>query len=251
MARLEGEVAIVTGAAQGIGAAYAKGLAAEGAKVVVADILDGTTVANVIRQQGGEALVCRTDVTDDRAVRAMVSDTLEAFGRIDVLVNNAAMFTALHPKPFDEIGLAEWDKVMQVNVRGSFQCIAAVVPEMRKRGYGKIVNIASGTVFKGIPLMLHYVTSKGAVLAMTRALARELGNDGIRVNTLAPGLTASEGLVGSQHWNTMREANVKSRSLKRDEQPDDLVGALVFLASHDSDFMTGQCIVVDGGSVTH
>lgn len=251
MARLEGQVAIVTGAAQGIGAAYAKGLAAEGAKVVVADILDGTTVANVIRQQGGEALVCCTDVTNDAAVRAMVSDTLKTFGCVDILVNNAALFTALQPKPFDQIGLTEWDKVMQVNVRGSFQCITAVVPEMRKQGYGKIINIASGTVFKGIPLMLHYVTSKGAILAMTRALARELGDDGIRINTLAPGLTASEGLLGSQHWNEMREANVRSRSIKRDEQPEDLVGALVFLASHDSDFMTGQCIVVDGGSTTH
>lgn len=252
MGRLTGQVAIVTGAAQGIGAAYAKALAAEGARVMVADLLDGQTVVEIIRQQGGEALARKTDVTDERAVRALVTDTVAAFGQLDILVNNAAMFASITPKPFDQISAAEWDKVMAVNVRGSFHCAAAAIPEMRKQHYGKIINIASGTVFKGMPNLLHYVTSKGAILAFTRALAREVGADGICVNTLAPGLTASEGIVDQEkHWSAVRDIVVGSRAIKRDETPDDLIGALIFLASHDSDFMTGQCLVVDGGSVTH
>jgi NAD(P)-dependent dehydrogenase (short-subunit alcohol dehydrogenase family) len=251
MGRLVGQVAIVTGAAQGIGATYAKALAAEGAKVTLADILDTAPVAETIRRNGGDVLPLQGDVTSEPAVKAMVAETLRAFGRIDILVNNAAIFAQLSPKPFEEIPLAEWDKVMLVNVRGSFQCAAAVLPQMRKQRSGKIINIASGTVFRGIPNMAHYVTSKGAVIAMTRALAREVGNDGICVNTLAPGLTASEGLVGTRHWNEMRDIIINARSLKRDERPEDLIGALIFLASSDSDFMTGQCLVVDGGLVAH
>ena len=251
MGRLAGKVAIVTGGARGLGATYAKALAAEGAKVAVADILDGATVAADIRQNSGEALSLKTDVTDEAAVQAMVTETLKAFGRIDILVNNAAVFAALEPKPFEEIPLAEWDRVMLVNVRGSFQCAAAVLPQMREQRSGKIINISSGTVFRGIPMMAHYVTSKGAILAMTRALAREVGGHGICVNTLAPGLTASEGLVGTRHWNEMRDIIINARSLKRDAQPEDLIGALLFLASQDSDFMTGQCLVVDGGLIAH
>ena len=187
-ARLEGRAAIVTGAAQGIGARYAAALAAAGAAVACCDVLDAEPVAARIRDAGGRAIALRVDVTSQESARAMAAATLEAFGRIDVLVNNAGLFANLAMKPFDQIDAAEWDRVMAVNVRGSFECAKAVVPQMRAQGYGKIVNIGSGTVFKGAPMLLHYVTSKGAVTAMTRALARELGDAGIRVNTLWLGL---------------------------------------------------------------
>ena len=251
MGRLAGKIAIVTGGAQGLGATYAKALAAEGAKVTIADILDGAAVAEDIRQNDGEALSLKTDVTDEAAVQAMAAETLQAFGRIDILVNNAAVYATLEPKPFEEIPLAEWDRVMLVNVRGTFQCAVAVLPQMRKQRSGKIINISSGTVFRGIPHMAHYITSKGAILVMTRALAREVGVHGICVNTLAPGLTAREGIIVTRHWNGMRDIIINARSLKRDAQPEDLTGALIFLASPDSDFMTGQCLVVDGGLIAH
>ena len=251
MARLDGRVAIVTGAAQGIGAAYAKELAAEGAKVVVTDILDTETTVNIIKQQGGEAIGMHTDITDDDSLAQMVQQTIEAFGKIDICVTNAALFGDLKQKPFMEIDQDEWDRVMTVNIRGVFQTVKAVVPEMRKNKYGKIVNIASGTVFKGTPMLLHYVSSKGAVVAMTRAIAREVGDDNICVNALAPGLTMSEKVVGDDQWQGAKDANAATRAFKRDEVPEDLVGAMVFLCSSDSDFVTGQTLVVDGGSVMH
>ena len=150
-----------------------------------------------------------------------------------------------------EIDEAEWDRVMQVNTRGVFTCVKAVVPEMRKNGYGKIVNISSGTVFKGTPMMLHYVSSKGAMVAFTRALAREVGDDGICVNALAPGLTMSEKVMGDEQWKAIQGGNAATRAIKRDELPEDLVGAMIFLCSSESDFVTGQTLVVDGGSVMH
>jgi NAD(P)-dependent dehydrogenase (short-subunit alcohol dehydrogenase family) len=253
MARFnDGEVAIVTGAAQGIGAAYAKTLAAEGAKVAVCDVLDVNNTVNIIKQAGGEAIGMKTDVTDDKQLTELVSKTAGQWGRVDILVNNAAIFAQLKMQKFMDIPEEEWDRVLRVNVRGVFQCVKAVVPEMKKRKYGKIINIASGTVFKGTPLMLHYVTSKGAIVAMTRALARELGDDGIRVNTLAPGLTASEGMVrAGQFKGAMGEGNIASRCIKREEVPEDLQGAMLFLATKDSDFVSGQALVVDGGSFLH
>ena len=253
MARFnDGEVAIVTGGAQGIGAAYAKTLAAEGAKVAVCDVLDVNNTVNIIKQAGGEAIGMKTDVTDDKQLGELVSKTVSQWGRVDILVNNAAIFAQLKLQKFMEIPEEEWDRVLRVNVRGVFQCVKAVVPEMKKRKYGKIINIASGTVFKGTPLMLHYVTSKGAIVAMTRALARELGDDGIRVNTLAPGLTASEGMVrAGQFKGAFSEGNIASRCIKREEVPEDLQGAMLFLASKDSDFVSGQALVVDGGSFLH
>jgi NAD(P)-dependent dehydrogenase (short-subunit alcohol dehydrogenase family) len=253
MARFtNGEVAIVTGAAQGIGAHYAKTLAAEGAKVTVCDVLDPTNTVNIIKQAGGEAIGFKTDVTNDAQIADMVKQTAAQWGRIDILVNNAALFANLKLKKFMEIDEEEWDRVLRINVRGSFQCVKAVVPEMKKRKYGKIINIASGTVFKGTPLMLHYVTSKGAIVAMSRSLARELGDDGIRVNTLAPGLTESEGVLSSGAYKgPFSEGNIASRCIKRGEVPEDLQGAMLFLASKDSDFITGQVLVVDGGSFLH
>ncbi len=250
--RLQGRVAIITGAAQGIGAEYARALALEGAAVVLADMVDASAVAHEITQHGGRALAVKVDVTSAESTQAMARATVEAFGRIDVLVNNAGLFANLALKPFEQIDSAEWDRVMAVNVRGAFECCKAVVPDMRKRQYGKIVNIASGTVFKGIPMLLHYVSSKGAVVAFSRALARELGDAGIRVNTLAPGLTASDNIVNNPAWQGAIAANnIASRAIKREATPADMSGTLIYLCSAESDFVTGQVIVIDGGSVMH
>ena len=249
---LAGRVAIVTGAAQGIGAHYARVLAGAGASVTVTDVLDAGPVADSIIGVGGQALALRTDVTDPQATRAMADATVARFGRIDILVTNAALFGKLAMKRFEDIDGAEWDLVMRVNVRGVFECVKAVAPTMRAQRRGTIINIASGTVFKGTPMMLHYVTSKGAIVAMTRSLARELGNDGIRVNTMAPGLVMSENVLANPAWRGAALAgNVASRAIKRDAVPDDLTGTLLYLAGDGSGFVTGQVIVVDGGSVMH
>jgi len=251
MGRLDGRVAIVTGAGRGIGVHYAKALAEEGARVCCSDILDTENTVNIIRQAGGEAIGNRCDVTSPDEVRAMVAQTVEAFGKVDIMVTNAAIFADLQQRSFLEIPEEEWDRVMAVNTRGVFSCVKAVVPEMKKNGYGKIINIASGTVFKGTPMMLHYVSSKGAMVAFTRSLSRELGAHNICVNALAPGLTMSEKVVGDQQWLDIKDANAQTRALKRDEVPEDLIGTLVYLSSSDSDFVTGQTIVVDGGSAMH
>ena len=251
MGRLDGRVAIVTGAGRGIGVHYAKALAEEGAQVCCSDILDTENTVNIIKQAGGEAIGNRCDVTKPDEVRAMVAATVEAFGKVDIMVTNAAIFADLQQRSFLEIPEEEWDRVMAVNTRGVFSCVKAVVPEMKKNGYGKIVNIASGTVFKGTPMMLHYVSSKGAMVAFTRSLSRELGEHNISVNAIAPGLTMSEKLVGDKQWLDMKDANAQTRALKRDEVPEDLIGTLVYLSSSDSDFVTGQTIVVDGGSAMH
>ncbi len=250
--RLAGRVAIVTGAAQGIGAHYAKALAAEGAAVTVADLLDAGPVAQAIRDAGGKALAVHTDVTDANSVKEMVAQTVARFGRLDILVNNAAIFTKLVLKPFEQIDSAEWDKIMAVNVRGTFECVKAAAPEMRKGKYGKIVNISSGTAFKGAQLLLHYVASKSAIIGMTRSLARELGDDGIRVNTLAPGLVMSEGVLVHQGFSGPRaKGNIASRAIKQETKPEDMCGSLVYLCSPESDFVTGQVLIVDGGSAMH
>ena len=249
MGRLEGRSAIVTGAGRGIGVDYAKALAAEGARVAVCDIRDPARTVDIIRQQGGEARGFRIDVTDAAAVAAMVAETVAAFGGIDILVNNAALFADLTRRHFTEIPSEEWDRVMAINTRGVFECARAVVPEMRKRKYGKIINIASGTVFKGTAGLCHYVASKGAVVAMTRVMARELGADNICVNALAPGMTLSEGVEDREEY--INSPTPATRCFKRHEYPDDLTGAVIFLASADSDFMTGQTMVVDGGAAMH
>ncbi len=254
MGRLDGKVAIVTGAAQGIGATYAKALAAEGAAVTVADIDDGAGVVAEIEAayQGAKVLNQITDVTDEASCFEMVAKTEEAFGGLDIMVANAAMFGKITRGPFEELLVEEWDALMAVNVKGPFLCARASAPAMRKRGGGKFINIASGTVFKGPPTMLHYVTSKGAILAMTRSLSRELGGDNICVNTIAPGLTMSENVLDRADFNEAeRQFQIASRAIKREQQPDDLIGALLFLSTADSNFMSGQCLVVDGGSVNH
>jgi NAD(P)-dependent dehydrogenase (short-subunit alcohol dehydrogenase family) len=251
MGRLSGRSVIVTGAAQGIGAAYAKAIAAEGGSVTVSDIVAPDATVNAIREAGRQAIGVVCNIIDTEAVARMVGAAEEAFGGVQGLVNNAALFATLPKRPFEEISSADFDKVMTVNVRGTFECIKAVMPGMRRQGYGKIVNIASGTVFKGAPDMLAYVTSKGAVVAMTRSVAREVGGAGVCVNCLAPGLTMSDGVANNEAFIKRAGSTVASRCIQRDQLPRDLTGSVVYLLSGDSDFMTGPTIVVDGGAVMH
>lgn len=252
--RYEGKVAIVTGGGHGIGSAYSRGFAREGARVVVADI-DGPAaeqVASEINKEGGHALAVQTDVADMASARAMAKMAFEQSGRIDVLVNNAAVFATIpiNRGGFEEIDDAEWDRVMTVNVKGVWYCCRAVIPYMRQRGSGAIINIGSTTALSGPPGRLHYVASKGAVLAFTRTLAREVGGDNIRVNTLCPGSTLSE-VNPTEEILRMREEPIKNRALKRVERPDDLVGACLFLGSDEAAFITGQILVADGGQTMH
>lgn len=248
--RMKDVVVIVTGGAKGIGATFSAALADEQAKVVIADVVDGEEAAEAIRKRGGTAIYVRTDVTREESVAGMVERAVSEFGTVDVLVNNAALFAALAKQQFLDIPIDEWDMVMGVNVRGPFLCAKAVAPLMMKRGRGKILNVASGTVFKGMAGMLHYVSSKGAVVAMTRCLARELGGRNICVNAIAPGLTMSENVVTNPTWQGQGAlATVASRAIQREQVPQDLIGAMLFLCSSESDFVTGQTLVVDGGAV--
>ena len=247
--RLEGKVAIVTGGAAGLGLAYARRFVAEGARVVIADVVDGA--AALARLDAPDAThAVRADVAVFADCERMVREARARFGGVDVLVSNAAVFATLKPTPFEAIAEAEWDRVMAVNVRGIWNCARAVAPVMRVQGGGRIVNVASAIAHKGTAGLLHYVTSKGAVIAMTRALARELGPDGITVNAVAPGLIMSETVLANPDISAFqREAVLASRALKREASAEDVEGTVVFLASADSAFMTGQTLIVDGGSV--
>jgi NAD(P)-dependent dehydrogenase (short-subunit alcohol dehydrogenase family) len=236
---LDGKVAIVTGGAQGIGRAIAEGLEREGATVVVAD-LDPP--------EGG----IRADVSNEADVEAMVRETVERHGGLDILVNNAGLYASLPMRPFDQIPLEEWRQVMDVNVASMFLTCRAVVPLMRERDGGKIVNISSGTPFRGVPFLLHYVTSKGAIVAFTRALARELGKDSIHVNCVAPGFTMTDGVLANPEVvEKLRDASVAARTIQRDQEPEDVVGAVVFFCSPGASFVTGQTMVIDGGQYFH
>jgi len=237
--RLEGKVAVVTGGAQGIGAAIAGGLRDEGAAVVVADLRP---------PDGG----IRADVADEADVQRMVDDTVERHGRLDILVNNAGLYASLAMRPFTEIPLEEWRRVMDVNVASMFLTCRAAVPVMREQGGGKIVNISSGTPFRGVPFLLHYVTSKGAIVAFTRSLAKELGKDGIHVNCVAPGFTMTEGVEAHPEVvEKLRDVSVAARTIQRDQVAEDVVGAVVFLCTPAADFVTGQTMVIDGGQYFH
>jgi NAD(P)-dependent dehydrogenase (short-subunit alcohol dehydrogenase family) len=246
--RLSGKVAIVTGGARHIGARYCRRLAAEGAAVVIADVLDAGELVSELQKDGSQAIALRVDVSNEDDTNRMAREAVKAFGRIDILVNNAAIFINLQRKPFYEISVAEWDQVSAVNIKGPFLCAKAVFPQMKTQHSGKIINISSSTAFAGTPLFLHYVASKAALIGMTRSLAREVGEYGICVNAIAPGLVQHEGQNAPKEFT---EFQLKARALKRLETPDDLLGTLVYLASSDSDFVTGQTIVVDGGSVLY
>lgn len=246
--QLTDRVAIVTGAARGIGQEYSLALAAEGARVVAADILSCDETVAKIQSAGGEALGVTVDVSSAQQTEAMASQAVDRFGRIDILVNNAADLAEM--TPFEEIVEDRWDQVMAVNVKGIWLCCKAVMPAMKERGKGKIINISSSTINLGTPLLLHYVTSKGAVWGLTRALARELGGTGINVNTVTPGYTMTDAalnIADPEMIAGLKEEILKAQIIKRNEQPSDLVGTIVFLASDASDFITGQTINVDGG----
>jgi 3-oxoacyl-[acyl-carrier protein] reductase len=252
--RLEGRVVIVTGGGHGIGKAYCQAVAREGARVVVAEIdaKAAEVTATALRAEGADALDVVTDVADEKSTRAMADMALERFGQIDVLINNAAVFATIPISrvPMEDVSVEEWDLVMAVNLRGVFLACKAVLPAMKSRGHGRIINIASGTVFSGPPTRIHYVTSKAGVLGFTRTLAREVGSHGITVNTIAPGSTLSEEKP-TDDVIKMRHGAIQSRAIPRLQVPSDLVGAVVFFASDESAFITGQTLVVDGGNVMH
>jgi NAD(P)-dependent dehydrogenase (short-subunit alcohol dehydrogenase family) len=244
---LGGRVAVVTGGAQGIGRAYCRGLAAEGASVVVADLVDGSAVAAEICTAGGDALAVRVDVSELASAAAMADAAVQRFGRIDVLVNNAAYFKQAARGPFTAIGVAEWDRAFAVNVRGTWLCCRAVYPQMRQQRYGKIINISSNTPYKGVPGFLHYTASKSAIVGLTRALAREVGGDGIAVNTVAPDFIPDEEMARERAAEAA--AVVAQRCFQRTQTPEDMVGIVVFLAGPGSDFLTGQSFLVNGGAL--
>jgi NAD(P)-dependent dehydrogenase (short-subunit alcohol dehydrogenase family) len=242
----DGKVVIVTGAAGGLGRAFAQGFASAGASLVVADIdmagVDET--AALISATGARAVAVKVDVTSKESTDALAQAALDAFGRIDVLINNAAIYATLTRKPFTEIDPAEWDRVMNVNVKGAWLCSASVFPKMSHPG-GRIVNIASATVYSGSPLWMHYVASKAAVIGMTRVMAREVGGDGVTVNAIAPGFTLTEASLSL--IEDAETYGVERGAIKRSSQPDDIVGTALFLASDNASYITGQTLVVDGG----
>lgn len=249
---LKDKVAIVTGGAHGIGRAYCLGFADASAKVVVADIdlpAAEKVAAEVIKEKDGKAIAIKTDVADETSTKQMAQGALDQFGRIDILINNAAIFATvpMNRGGIDTIDPAEWDRMMAVNLKGLFFCCRAVLPTMRRQKSGKIVNISSGTWLHGSPGRIHYVTSKAGVVGFTRTLAREVGDDNVNVNAIAPGSTLSE-QNPSEEIIKLRQARLGDRALKRVQMPQDLVGAILFLSSPLSDFMTGQTVVVDGGA---
>jgi 3-oxoacyl-[acyl-carrier protein] reductase len=252
--RLKDKVTIITGAAHGIGKAYARRFAEESAHVVIADIdaEGGEATARAITDSGGSAWSRPTDVRSFSNVQDLIQETVERFGHIDVLLNNAAIYVTqkLWKGPVEELALDEWDRVIEVNLKGVFLCSKAVIPIMKRQKSGKIINIASGTFFSGSGNMPHYTTAKGGVVALTRVMARQLGEWGINVNCMTPGSTMSEEAV-SDDVLKRREGSIDKRAFRRIETPADIVGTALFLASSDSDFITGQLLVVEGGGVMH
>jgi NAD(P)-dependent dehydrogenase (short-subunit alcohol dehydrogenase family) len=249
--RLKDKVAIVTGGAKGLGRTFAVKMAAEGARVMVVTRKDMDNLKETVRRikdLGGQAAFFQADVSKEVDTLAMAEEAVRTFGRIDILVNNAAVYDGITRKPFYEIDPAEWDLVMAVNVKGAFLTARAVFPCMQKQGYGKIVNLASEVFFTGSNGFAHYVSSKGGIIGLTRALAVELGPYNICINCVAPGFTdteASRGLADVNKYDTSKTP------LRRLEKPEDITGAAIFLASAESDFITGQTLLVDGGRAMH
>lgn len=243
---LTDKVVVITGAAGGLGREFALGFAAEGAKIVAADVAEAgvAETASMINAAGGEAIGVRVDVTDKASTDALAEAAIAKFGRIDVLVNNAAIYATLKRANFTDIEPDEWDRVMNVNVKGAWLCSASVFPRMSQPG-GRIVNIASATVFSGSPMWMHYVASKAAVIGMTRVMAKECGPAGVTVNAIAPGFTLTDASLGLME--NASSYGVNRGALKRASQPEDIVGAAIFLASTKADYITGQTLVVDGG----
>jgi NAD(P)-dependent dehydrogenase (short-subunit alcohol dehydrogenase family) len=249
--RLSGKAAVVTGAAKGLGRAFCLGLAREGARILAVtrkDLENLKQTVRMVRSLGGEAEGFQADVAVEADTQAMAREALQQFGQIDILINNAAIYDGIKRKPFFEIDLQEWDLVMNVNVKGAFLAARAVFPSMKERGYGKIVNLASEVFFTGSHGFAHYVTSKGGIIGLTRALAVELGPHNICINCIAPGFTDTE---ASRGLADVAKYDVSKTPLKRLEKPEDLVGAAVFLASPESDFITGQTLLIDGGRAMH
>jgi len=251
--RLKNKVAIITGGARGIGAAFAIGFGKEGAKVVIGDIRDGKKTVDAIEKAGGQAVYVKTDVTKQDECNALAKAAVDHFGTIDILINNAG--TLVQIKPFMEVTTEEWMQLMATNTLGPFHCTKAVFPYMKEKG-GRIINISSGTVFEGVPGLPHYLSSKGAVMAFTRGMARELGDYNINVNSIAPGFTHSEG--GDEFDRVKKfpavpldEVQMPLRCIKRPTYPEDLVGTALYLASDDSRLITGQLIIHDGGMSLH
>ena len=248
--KLANKTALVTGGATGLGRAFAERLAHDGARVVIADLRGAEDAARAIAAGGAQALGITADVTDEAAVQRVVAAARDAFGGIDILVNNAALYSTLKNLPFEEYSGEEWMQVMRVNTLGPFNCAKAVAPHMKAQRWGRIINVASTSALKGLANMAHYVTSKGAVITFTRVLARELGEWNITANAIAPGLTLSDQILKNEaHVVRYGDAIRNARAIKRDAHPEDLVGAVSFLASDDAAFMTGQTLCVEGGAV--
>jgi len=249
--RLENKVAVVTGGAKGLGRAFALRLAGEGAAVMAVTRKDMDNLRETVRQikeMGGKASSFQADVSKEEHTKAMAEKTIEEFGRIDILVNNAAVYDGVRRKPFHEIDPDEWDLVMAVNVKGAFLAARAVFPSMKENRYGKIVNLASEVFFTGSHGFAHYVASKGGIIGLTRALAVELGPHNICINCVAPGFTDTE---ASRNLTDVAKYDTTKTPLRRLETPEDLTGAVLFLASPESDFITGQTLLVDGGRAMH
>jgi 3-oxoacyl-[acyl-carrier protein] reductase len=242
--RFQDHSVIITGGGGKIAKAYAMAFAKEGAKLSLPDIVSADHTVNAIRDAGGTAITMSCDVSDEQSVKAMVAETVKQFGTVDILINNAAYFMTVWKGPFWEMTVEEFDKAMAVNVRGSWLCAKAVVPHMHKHKRGKIINVSSNVALTGNPNYIHYVTSKGALIAMTRAMARELGDWNICVNTVSPGFVVTEGRKVDPEYEKIR---AQQRSIKRSQVENDLVGTVLFLSSPESDFMTGQLLNVDGG----
>jgi NAD(P)-dependent dehydrogenase (short-subunit alcohol dehydrogenase family) len=246
---LEGKTAVVTGGARGIGRAIVVELARAGAHTVIADVSGAGKTAGTLAEEGLDVSSFALDITSEDSTRALAAEVADRRGGIDVLINNAGLFATLEPRGFEELDVDEWRRVMEVNVLGGFLMARAVVPSMRSRGGGRIVNIGSTSSLKGISSLLHYTTSKGAVQAFTRSLASEVGKDNITVNTVAPGFTVSDGvLANGDSVGHMRASAAGKRVLSREMLPRDIVGAVHFLAASGSSFITGQTLVVDGGA---
>jgi len=253
--RLKDKVAIITGSARGMGRAFALRFAREGASLTICDVLDCEPVAREIKAIGGEVLALKTDVTEEKDTAEMARKTAERFGRIDILVNNAGIFGSIEIKDFvkppEQIVAEDWDRILAVNIKGVFLCCKAVIPYMKKQGGGKIVNIASTTAFTGLPAFIHYSTSKGGVVTMTRGLATDLGGFNINVNAIAPGLVVTEAMRAAFSEKDAKQIVEGTQLIKRGLKPEDIAGAVVFLASDEADMITGQTLAINAGEFLH